>query len=435
MASWNKEILRLAIPNIVTNITVPLLGMVDLAIVGHIGNESYIGGVSLGTMIFNLIYWNVSFLRAGTSGFAAQAYGTNDFCESLRILVRGVFIALAIALLLLLCQYPIAWLSAKCISGSADSVAMALNYFYVRIWACPATLSLFVLKGWFIGMQDSRTPMFVAIVLNIVNIVMGLLLVLVLGMGIEGVALGTVIAQYSGLAMMLFFLLKKYPGILRRIEVRESLKWNRMRRFFKVNADIFLRTICLSAVLTCIPYISARMGDMVLAANTLLMQLFTLFSYFMDGFAYAGEAFVGRFIGERNQYSINKSVRYLVLWSLVVTATFTLLYLFAGQWILELLTNNEKIIAVAMSFQKWTLLIPVVGFAAFLFDGIYVGATASRVMRNVMFVATAAFFAGYLLLCREMGNDGLWLAFLLFLALRGGLMALHSRKVLTINEK
>jgi len=424
----NKKILRLALPNIITNITVPLLGMVDLAIVGHIGNEQYIGAIGIGTTIFNMIYWNFGFLRMGTSGFTAQAYGANDMKESVKILVRASVIALSIAALLLLLQYPIALLSKYFVRGSEEMIDYTLEYFYVRIWAAPATLGLYAIKGWYIGMQNSKLPMWIAIFLNLLNIVASLIFVFVFHSGIRGVALGTVIAQYGGLIVAVIFLFRKYGYLRKLIDVRSSLKINELKAFFKVNIDIFLRTLCLVAVFTFIPFVSSYMGDMTLAANTILMQLFTLFSYFMDGFAYAGESLVGRFIGAKDRLSLNKSVIYLFYWGIGITAVFTLLYMLFSRDILSLLTDSTAVIDTAMTYSRWTSLVPVCGFAAFLFDGIFIGATASKAMRNAMFVATAMFFVIYYSTRATLFNDGLWIAFLIFLVLRGVMMALMLKR-------
>lgn len=426
----NRKILKLALPNIITNITVPLLGMVDIAIVGHIGHASHIGAIAIGTMIFNLIYWNFGFLRMGTSGLTAQAYGAEDWNETMRIMVRGLAIALTAAFSLILLQYPIAKLCEMWIDSSEEVMRLALLYFYIRIWAAPATLGLYVLKGWFIGMQNSKTPMWIAIIMNIINIVFSLLFVIVWKMGITGVALGTVMAQYSGLLMAIGLWFKQYGHLRSRIDIRGSLHFDEMKRFFKVNGDIFLRTLCLVAVFTFIPAVSAHTGDEILAANTLLMQLFTLFSYIMDGFAYAGEALVGRYTGAKDEPMLRKSVRYLLHWGMIITLLFTLIFYIWGENILTILTNDREVIATAMEYMIWTLLVPITGFSAFLFDGIYIGATASKAMRNIMFVATAAFFIAYYALAPQLGNNGLWIAFLIFLTLRGSLMWLWNGKVI-----
>ena len=425
----NRKILQLALPNIITNITVPLLGMVDTAIVGHL-SESHIGAIAIGTQIFNLIYWNFGFLRMGTSGFTAQAYGAHRLEEAVRVFIRAFAIALAIALLLIILQYPIALLSEAIFNGSTSVIAMALSYFYIRIWAAPATLGLYAIKGWFIGMQNSRLPMWIAIFINVINIICSLLFVLVFKMDIQGVALGTVIAQYSGLAIGLFFMVFRYGKIFRRRISTEfivqTLRWKEMKQFFKVNGDIFLRTVCLAAVFTFITSESGRISDEILAVDALLMQFFMLFSYIMDGFAYAGESLVGRYIGARDRVSLVSTVRHLMCWGLGLTLLFTLLYAIGGTQFLSIFSDKENVIEATRPYLFWVLIIPVCGFSAFLFDGIFVGATASRTMRNSMFIATATFFLIYYTLTQLLQvqtdfqrNNMLWSAFMVYLAARG----------------
>ena len=440
----NKRILSLALPNIITNITVPLLGMVDMAIVGRL-SASHIGAIAIGTQIFNLIYWNFGFLRMGTSGFTAQAYGAHNFDEAVRIFVRAIAIAIAVAFTLILLQWPISRLSLLIFKGGHEVIQLALTYFFVRIWAAPATLGLYAIKGWFIGMQNSRLPMWIAIFLNCVNIVCSLLFVLVFHWDIKGVALGTVIAQYSGFAIGLFFLvremrrIKPYTTIQLKIVplLKASLHWSQLKLFFKVNGDIFLRTVCLSAVFTFITAASSHISAEVLAIDALLMQFFTLFSYIMDGFAYAGESLVGRYIGARDSRSLHLSVKLLLRWGLGLTLLFTALYAIGGEWFLRIFSDKPDIIQGTLRYLFWTLIIPVCGFSAFLFDGIFVGATASRTMRNSMFVASATFFAVYYLgkhfLSAHLAdpfvwNNILWTAFMAFLALRGLLQALYLNK-------
>ena len=440
----NKRILSLALPNIITNITVPLLGMVDMAIVGRL-SASHIGAIAIGTQIFNLIYWNFGFLRMGTSGFTAQAYGAHNFDEAVRIFVRAIAIAIAVAFTLILLQWPISRLSLLIFKGGHEVIQLALTYFFVRIWAAPATLGLYAIKGWFIGMQNSRLPMWIAIFLNCVNIVCSLLFVLVFHWDIKGVALGTVIAQYSGFAIGLFFLVREMRRIkphttiqLRIIPLlKASLHWSQLKLFFKVNGDIFLRTVCLSAVFTFITAASSHISAEVLAIDALLMQFFTLFSYIMDGFAYAGESLVGRYIGARDSRSLHLSVKLLLRWGLGLTLLFTALYAIGGEWFLRIFSDKPDIIQGTLHYLFWTLIIPVCGFSAFLFDGIFVGATASRTMRNSMFVASATFFAVYYLGKHFLPahltdpfvwNNILWTAFMAFLALRGLLQALYLNK-------
>ena len=306
----NRNILSLAIPNIITNITVPLLGMVDTAIVGHItagaSGEDYIGAIAIGSMIFNIIYWNFGFLRMGTSGFTAQAYGADDKKEQMSILLRACFIALIAALALIVLQKPIGRLTEAFVENKNHALDLALEYFFIRIWAAPATLGMYALKGWFIGMQDSKTPMWISILINVLNIVFSYVFAIGLSMNIEGVALGTVIAQWGGLVVSVSIWFVKYGSLRIFADWKEALQRSKMILFFKVNADIYLRTICLIAVTTYFTVASSSMPYPLLAVNTLLMQLFTLFSYFMDGFAYASESLCGRFKGANDRVNLAK---------------------------------------------------------------------------------------------------------------------------------
>ena len=443
----NGRILGLALPNIVTNITVPLLGMVDMAIVGHLSG-AHVSAIVVGSSIFNLIYWNFGFLRMGTSGLTAQAFGAERWKESLKILIQACTIALVIAITIIALQWPLGEAS-KVIFRSDPSngpgvMDLALTYFFVRVWAAPATLGLYAIKGWFIGMQDSKTPMWIAIVLNCVNILASLLFVMVFHWDIFGVALGTVIANYSGLALGLFFLRRRLHRdlnlssyqLINLSTIKEALHWDDMRRFFKVNGDVFLRTVCLSAVFTFITAASGRISENIRAVDGILMMFFTLFSYIMDGFAYAGESLVGRHIGARQLRHLKLAVRLLIFWGLALTVVFTGLYAAFGNEFLHIFTDKQEVIAAAGDYMMWVLVIPVCGFAAFLFDGIFIGATATRTMRNAMFVATAAFFAVYYGLKYYIAAEGdehtwnnvLWIAFMVFLSLRGLLQALRVRK-------
>ncbi|MBR4037484.1 MAG: MATE family efflux transporter [Tidjanibacter sp.] len=304
----NREILRLAIPNVISNITIPLLGMVDMAVAGRLGSEATIGALAVGTSTFNFIYWNCAFIRMGTSGLTAQAFGARRHQECAGSLVRGVVVALLLALLLLIFRQPIGHLALTLMGGSSEVQAMASEYFFARIWAAPASVSLFALQGWFIGMQDSRTPMYTALLSNVINIATCLWFVFGLGMGIRGIALSTVAAQYGGLIFSLVILALRYREVLRKVDLRESLQREPMRRFFSVNKDIFIRSLCVVSVYTFFTAASSRFGDLTLAANALLMQLFTLYSYMSDGFAYAAESLTGRFVGERNRPALASSI-------------------------------------------------------------------------------------------------------------------------------
>lgn len=427
----NKKIINLTIPNIITNITVPLLGMVDTAIVGHISDggmqADYIGAIAIGSMIFNFIYWNFGFLRMGTSGFTAQAYGAKDKNEQIDILIRSVFIAISAAFILLCLQYPIAQLCSLVIEDRNNVMSFALQYFYIRIWAAPATLGMYALKGWFIGMQDSKTPMWISIMINVVNIVFDIFFVMHLGMKIDGVAYATVIAQYSGLLTTLFIFFRKYnkafsPSFSRAISM------SKMKVFFKVNGDIFLRTVCIIAVTTYFTIASSKMEYPLLAVNTLIMQLFSLFSYFMDGFAYASESLCGRFSGAGDKQSLRRTVNLVILWGIVLAGLCMIVYGFFSQDILSLLTNQQDVIQTSRKYLLWTILIPLAGFLAFLFDGILIGMIKSVIMRNAMFVATASFFLIFFL--GGQTNNALWLGFISYLFFRSVLMFSMSYKLI-----
>lgn len=429
----NKKILRLAIPSIVSNITVPLLGLVDVAIVGHLGAPAYIGAIAVGGMLFNIIYWIFGFLRMGTSGMTSQAYGRNDLDEVTRLLVRSLTVGWGIALALLLLQYPILKIAFLFIQTTPEIEQWATRYFRICIWGAPAVLGLYAFTGWFIGMQNSRFPMFIAILQNVVNIAASLCFVFLWGMKVEGVAWGTLIAQYSGLGMAIGLWTRRYRSS-EKITWRACLQREAMRRFFGINRDIFFRTLCLVAVTTFFTSAGARQGEVVLAVNTLLMQLFTLFSYIMDGFAYAGEALAGLYIGARNPAALRKMIGLLFAWGGGLAAGFTLLYGFGGQSFLGLLTNDDSVIRASATYFYWVLAVPLAGFGAFLWDGILIGATATKQMLYSMLVASACFFGVYYAWAASLGNHALWLAFLLYLLLRGVMQALLSRKILFLSH-
>ncbi len=428
----NRRILHLAIPSIVSNITVPLLGLVDVTIVGHLGATAYIGAIAVGGLLFNILYWNFGFLRMGTSGLTSQAYGRKDKDAEIRVLVQAVSVGLFSALAMLILQYPIERLAFRLLDTSAEVEQYAVSYFRICIWGAPAVLAQYGFTGWFIGMQNSRYPMYIAIVMNVINIVCSSCFVFLFGMKVEGVALGTVVAQYSGVMMAWGLWFYNYKELRGRITFRGSLQLIAMRRFFAVNRDIFLRTLCLIGVTTFFTSTGARQGDVILAVNTLLMQLFTLFSYIMDGFAYAGEALSGRYVGACNLVQLKRAVKALFGWGVGLSLVFTLLYGIGGENFLGLLTNDTVVIETAGHYFYWVLAIPLAGFAAFLWDGILIGATATRFMLWAMLVASGSFFVIYYCFSGATNNHMLWLAFLVYLALRGIMQTLWSRKVFTL---
>ncbi len=406
MKALNKEILKLAIPSILANITVPLVGMVDLAVAGHLDGSAamFIGGVCMGTMLFDLLYWNFSFLRIGTGGVTAQAYGRGDMLSAASALVRSCGVALAIAVACILIQWvfvDFVFLFVKC---SPEVRTLAESYFHVRIWAAPATLSLMALKGWFIGMQDSVSPMISDLIVNVGNVFLSIGLAMGLsvggwryeGIGFDGIALGTVLSQYSGLAFALAVVATRYRKVFAGFHVTDVpglFRGGEMKRYFNMNTDLFVRSLSIMVIYSGITVISARYGDMMLAVSSILVRLMLIFSYFTDGFAYAGEAMTGKYIGGGNAAAVRKTVKYIFLWSTGVAAIFVFLYGLCSEPMLRILTSDEGVVAAAMEFIPWLVPMPIIGCAAFTWDGIYMGATASRPIRNSSLWAVAGFVA------------------------------------------
>ncbi len=427
----NRSILKLAIPNIVSNITIPLIGLVDLALMGHLGSEVYIGAIALGGVIFNFIYWGFSFLRMSTSGFTAQAFGEGNKIESITILVRALLVALLISLLILILQVPIAWASFKVIGGSAEVETLANEYFRIRVWAAPAALSLFVFSGWFLGMQNARYLMIIAIAVNVTNILFSMFFVFILKMKSEGVALGTVISQYVGLLIALVLFSIKYKNLLLLISRKGILNFKILAEFFRVNSDIFIRTFCIIAVFTFFTSKSASINNTTLAVNSLLIQLLLFFSFFIDGFAFAGEALVGKYVGAKDISKLRKVVKLLFYWGAALAVIFTLIYLPGVNLILKILTTQSEVIKSAQPFLIWVILVPIASFSSFIWDGIFIGATASKAMRNTLIgAAFLVFVPTYYFLNPIFGNHALWIAMILFMFARGVIQTFLYRKAI-----
>ena len=428
----NREILRLALPSIIQNITVPLLGLVDLTIVGHMGATRYIAAVSVGSMIFNVIYWLLGFLRMGSSGLTSQALGRRDFPAVKGVLLQTILLGLTISLCFIVLQIPLLWVALKLMVPSADGMEstetlapLVSSYFNICIWGAPAVLCLYGLTGWFIGMQNTRTPMFVAIGQNLMNILLSLVFVYVMGMKIEGVALGTLLAQWGGLLLALFLWRKYYGG---RSVMKVTACQMAYRKFFKVNRDIFLRTICLVAVNLFFTMAGSQQGEIMLSVNTLLMTLFMLFSYVMDGFAFAGEALCGKYYGARNAEGFHQTVSGLFRWGALMALMFTLCYVIGGNTFLGLLTNEESVIQAAQPFFWWAVAVPAAGVAAFIYDGVFIGIAESRGMLISCGIAAMAFFIIYFSLFSLYGNHALWIALLAYLFLRGLIQSIYLKK-------
>ena len=434
MKSTDREILHIALPSIVSNITVPLLGLVDVAITGHLGSAAYIGAIALGGMLFNVVYWIFGFLRMGTSGLTAQALGAGKREETIEWLLRSQTIGMGIAIALLLLQVPIRELALLVMQPTEEVRAFTVTYYNICIWGAPATLGLFGLNGWFIGMQNSRVPMAIAITQNVVNILASLCFVFGLGMKVEGVALGTLIAQWCGFLMGVFLCLRYVDMSLCRVFNGWKVSWKSlfdrqsMLRFFEVNRDIFFRTICIVSVMLFFTSAGSWQGEVILAVNTLLMQLYLLVSYVMDGFANAGEALSGKYYGAGDRSSLRLTVRRVFVWATMMATGFTVVYVFGGKPFLGLLTDEPSVVEASADYVWWAYLIPFVSMGAFMWDGIFIGLTASRQMLQSMFAAAVTFFVLYYLLHPSLGNHGLWAAFLAFLLVRGGVQTWLYRR-------
>lgn len=432
--NMNREILRIALPNIISNITVPIMGIVSTMIAGHLGDSvTTIGALAIGVSIFNFIYWNCSFIRMGTSGITAQAFGAGDNHTTTLMLARAVVVSVAVGFTMLLFQKPLGLVALKIMNGGE----MVADYFFARIWAVPAGVLLFGLNGWLTGMQNAVIPMIVAIVVNIIHIACSLWFAFPLGMGIVGIAYASVVAQWTGVAITAAITWWHYGNRLERITWREVMDMQAMRAFFVINRDIIIRTLCICAAYTFFTAASARMDDpTILAVNTILLELFTLFSYMNDGFAYAAEALTGRFIGARDGRSLRECVKKCVVWCMVVGVAYVALYV--GWW-RELLglfvedgANAEQIIEYAGRYIGWIIIIPLAASLPFMMDGIMVGATQSRIMRNSMVLATAAYFLLFYTLEPVIGNNALWLAFTSYMFLRGVFQYFMSHRLQTI---
>ncbi|MCH3991194.1 MAG: MATE family efflux transporter [Prevotella sp.] len=422
MSDRFHQIFRLALPSIISNITIPLLGLCDVAIVGHIGDARYIAAISVGTMIFNVLYWVFGFLRMGTGGMTSQALGRRDLAEDMRLLLRALSIGFGMGVLFVLFQKPVIGIGLWAMGPSADITRLCERYCFIVIWGAPAVLSLYGFTGWYVGMQNTRFPMFVSILQNIINVIASLSLVFGARLDIEGVAFGTLIAQWSGFLIAVSFWLVNYRRLWKHLKDTAGGWRGNMRawgEFFKVNRDIFIRTLFIVAVSLSFTAIGSRQGAVILAVNTLLMEFFTIFSYFTDGFAYAGEALGGKYYGAKNRKAFQDMVRSFFQLGFVIMLLFTLLYAIGGKPFLSLLTSDRNVITAAGPYFYWAVAIPFAGVAAFLFDGIFVGIMNTKGLLISSVIAAVCYFVVYILFRKVLGNHALWLAFDTYLLARG----------------
>jgi len=425
----NKNVLRLAIPNIISNLSVPLLGAVDTALVGHLDEVYYLGAIALGGMIFNFIFWGFGFLRMGTTGITAQAFGEHDKTESVMTLVRALLVAGIFSALILLLQTFIADLSFWLVEATEEVEDYTRIYFDIRIYTAPATLGLYAINGWFLGMQNARYPMIVTVVLNVLNIILDVFFVYSMNMHVDGVAWGTLIARYVGLTLAVILLVYKYRSWLKAYVREKLLELEPVKKFFSVNRDIFIRTLCLIFTFSFFTAKSAEFGNVILAANTILLQLWMIVSYGIDGFAFAAESLIGRYTGAGDSRKVKQAVKYCFIWGIGIGLGASLTYALLDRSILSLFTNQQDVIDTAMLFFAWTIAGPAVSSFCYIWDGIFIGATATVPMRNSMIIATVlVFLPVYGIGVYYLGNHALWMAMTLFMIARGAVLSLFAPK-------
>lgn len=416
-----------------SNVSVPLLGMVDAGVTGHLDSPAYLGAVAVGATIFGFLYTGVNFLRMGTTGIAAQRLGASD-TEGLRTsLGQAVVVALAIAFVLLILQRPIGSFALRLVGAGPEVTENAWTYFAIRIWSAPATLANFALIGWFIGLQNARIPLLVVVVANVVNIVLDLAFVIGLRMTVDGVALASVIAEFSGLAVAVAFAVRELRRHGGRWDLRQLRSPRAYAGFLSINGRLFVRTLSLMFTFAFVTAQGARLGGLTLAANAILMNLQNLLSFALDGLAHAAEALVGRATGQRSRAQLEGSVRITLRWSLCVAAGFCLLFTVGGPLFIRLLTDLPGVRDVTLRYLPWMMVSPLVSVWAFLYDGVFVGATRARAMRDIMLISTLLVFIPAWYLLQPLGNNGLWLAFMLFMASRGIGMHYYYRRYLLPN--
>ncbi len=421
----NKNILKLAIPNILSNISVPLLSTVDTILMGHL-SMIHLGAIGLGSMVFNFIYWNFGFLRMGTTGMTAQAYGRESDEDISRMLKLAVFLALGLAITVLLLLNPFYDLMRYLLNVAYEQDALVFEYYRIRMVAAPATLCLYAMFGWFFGMQNAVIPMILTIFLNLVNIILSALLVLYFDWEIAGAAWGTVIAQYSGLALAFVFLYNRYKSYFEMAIQSFKIDWESMKGFLMVNRDIFLRTICLTSVFLFFYSQSSKAGLIVLGVNVVMLQFLNWMSYGVDGFAYAAESLVGRYYGANDDTNYFKAIKLSLLWGGVFAICYSLVYAIWGTELVEIFTDDDTVILASIEYLNWMLILPIVGFACYIWDGIYIGQTASRSMFHTMLLSFLVFFIVYYGLGGiESSAHNIWIAMMVFLALRGVLQSLY----------
>lgn len=422
-ASLNQRIWLIAGPMILSNLTVPILGLVDTAILGHLSHAHYLGAVALGAVIFDVLFWAFGFLRMGTTGLTAQAYGANNLQKTRLLLWQSLTLAIGIGLILVILQKPLFSLAFAYMAPSAEVENWARSYCDIRIWAAPASLAHYVIYGWLLSIGKTRSVLILTITANLINIVLDYLFVMQFGMLTAGVAWGSLIAEYSLLLMGLWIVKQNTRNMGHHPMLEKLLHLADYRQLFTVNRYIFVRTLCLLFTISFFYARSAQQDDITLSANAILMTLLMVFSYAQDGFANAAEVLSGQAIGARNITSFKQTNHGCALWCLYAAAFFTLLLIFFDESIIGLLTDIESVVQTTLHYWLWLILLPFTATWSFLLDGIFIGATKAQAMQNTMLFSSFCIFLPAWYLLTPWGNHGLWIAFLCFHAARSVSMA------------
>jgi MATE family multidrug resistance protein len=411
----HRAVLGIALPMILANVTVPLVGFADSAAVGHLDDPTSLAGVAVGAAVFSVLFTALNFLRMGTTGLAAQAQGAADH-EAIRGTLRqGLVVALSLAAALVLASRPLQSLALALIAPEPTVALEAARYIHIRIWGAPATLSLMVLTGWFIGRGDARSPLAIVLTVNVVNVALDFALVWGAGMRAGGVAAATVAAEYLGVAVGLALASRRLGGGL----LRGRVEWRSLRGYLAVNLPLLVRTTALMLSFAFLTAMGARQGSAILAANALLLNFLYFAAYALDGFANAAESLVGRAVGARDPAALHRAIGLSARWSLGVAAVLAVLFAVAGPPAIDLLTSQASLRELTRAYLPWLVLAPLVGCWAYLFDGVFVGAMFMRQMRDTMLFAACVVYLPAWWLLQPLGNHGLWLAFTLFSAARG----------------
>lgn len=436
----HKRLFALALPMILSNITVPLLGLVDTAVIGHLPHAYFLGGSTIGAMVISVTVWLFGFLRMSTTGLSAQALGRGDLSNNLTVLMRGLAIAMLIGLSIVLLQSPYINLSLSLAGGSAEIQFYASQYAHIRIWGVPAAMANLVILGWLIGNQQGKTVLWLVILTNLINIVLDILFVFAFDWQVQGIALASLLAEYSAMVIGLLLVFKRYKVNLMRLiadftELKTSLfERHTLLHYFQLNRDILIRTLCLQICFLFITFMGARLGDNVVAANAILMNFLLLISFGLDGIANAAEAMVGKAYGEKKAEKLNSIVHVALFWSVIFALCYSLLFAIAGESLLGFITNIDSIKDFAKDYLLWMVLLPLVSCWCYLFDGVYIGLLQAKVMRNSMIISTFFCFFPVWFILKGFGNHGLWAAFSFFMLARGITLAWHFRYHVNVSD-